>query len=92
MTPATFANEMLQYAEYVANKKGGLVLSYEELEELRKTAYHAFASAEMRLGRAKIDGLDAVSWIRKYREEFGCSLREAKDAWDVRVAKAKERA
>jgi hypothetical protein len=32
-----------------------------------------------------VDGLECVPWIKKYREEKRCPLREAKDAWDARV-------
>jgi hypothetical protein len=31
-----------------------------------------------------VDGLTCIDWIRKYRNEKHCSLKEAKDEWDKR--------
>lgn len=89
MTPASFAHVVTEYAEFVAQKNGS-PLSHSELEEIRRAAYLAFTRSETRLGRAKIDGLEAVEWIKKYRNEFGTTLRDAKDEWDKRIALKKQ--
>jgi hypothetical protein len=77
----------MQYVEFLAGKYE-IKLGHSEREEIRKAAYYAFCDCEARGGGSKIDGLGCVEWIRKHRAEFGSSLREAKDAWDVRVEKS----
>lgn len=34
----------------------------------------------------KIDGLECVAWVKKYREDHRVPLRTAKDEWDRRAA------
>ena len=34
----------------------------------------------------KVDGLECVEWVKKYRNDNGVPLRTAKDEWDKRVA------
>lgn len=89
MSPASFAAVVTEYAEFVAQKNGS-PLSHCELDAIRMAAYSSFSGSEMRLGRAKIDGLEAVEWIKKYRNEFGTTLRDAKDEWDKRLALKKQ--
>lgn len=85
MTPASFAQAVVDYAQFLA-QKNDYPLLHSQLEEIRHIAYGAFSVAEARWGRPKIDGLDAVSWIKKYRNEFGTTLKAAKDEWDKRLA------
>lgn len=88
MTAAAFSNQVMEYIEFLSGKYNTR-LGHDERESIRRATYQAFSDAEARLGRHKIDGLEAVEWIKKYRNEFGTTLREAKDQWDRRVAIAK---
>lgn len=33
----------------------------------------------------RLDGLTCVEWVKNYRNEKHCSLKEAKDEWDRRI-------
>ena len=85
MTPASFANAITEYADFIA-QRNEQKLSHLETEEIRRACFGAFTSAEFRNGVVKIDGLDAVTWIKKYRNEFHVPLNVAKDEWDKRLA------
>lgn len=88
MTPASFSELIVAYADFMGQRSDAR-LGHDELEDIRRAVYRAFSDAEARNGRAKIDGLEAIEWIKKYRNDFGVSLREAKDEWDRRVVRAR---
>ena len=45
----------------------------------------AHAMNTLSSSRRKIDGLDCVPWIKKYREDNNVTLKAAKDEWDRRI-------
>lgn len=85
MSASSFAAEITHFAEFVAAKHGQK-LSHAEMEKIRHVVYIAFCDSESRTGRAKLDGLECVEWVKKYRAEFGTTLMAAKAAWDSRLA------
>lgn len=84
MTPAKFAHVLTDYADFVSTRNG-YRMSHGELEELRQMAFVVFTGTQARLGKAKLDGLECVEWVKKYRNDFCVPLREAKDEWDRRM-------
>lgn len=84
MSAIAYAEAVKQYADFAAQMRG-MRLSHDELDQVSRAACSAYESAEARDGKPKIDGLEAVEWIKKYRNDNGTTLVLAKAEWDKRM-------
>ena len=85
MTGYEFAAQVQGYAEQTA-ALNGTSLTDKQSESIRRACVDAFYAHDYKRSAGMVDGLGCVEWVKKYREEFGVGLREAKAAWDLKVA------
>ena len=79
-----FASRVSDYAEFLV-QRADCRLASDEIQAIRQIAARVYDSAGARAGRLRLNGQQAVEWIRDYRNQHGCSLREAKAEWDKRA-------
>lgn len=86
MSASAYAHAVRSFANFAAQERG-VRMSHEELDQVYSSAYGAFSASEARCGKPKLDGLECVDWVKKYRNDHRSTLQAAKAEWDKRIRK-----